>query len=306
MRTAIITGSQGLVGSALAQHLMRQGVRVLALGRSREGGNPIAGGPQGNDALFVEIEMEQIHRLDEVLAGLGWDIGPQSVFYNFAWKGKDELTDGSLEDQLQNVVWATEAIRVAKRLGCSKFINAGSFEETFTEENLQVHFGALEASFSPYGNAKLACRDFSKLVSYLEKIDYIHTRFSIVVTPRAIGDSYVSRTIEKIFNGEVPGAPNSDQVYNFVWLEDLVRAFELIGQCGKNQADYFIGSQVWITLAEFFGDFCEHVNGNPGVSVPRFFDGPGSRARSPESLTLDTGFVISTGMANLVRKVADS
>ena len=129
---AIVTGSTGLVGQSLVKYLLENQVDVLCLGRknlSKSDINKIF----GKGATYLQIDMNNISNLGNEIDNMNWKIDQNCIFYHLAWSGVNRLTDGSIEDQLQNVAFSSDAIKIAKKVGCSKFINSGTIEETYAE-----------------------------------------------------------------------------------------------------------------------------------------------------------------------------
>ena len=148
--------------------------------------------------------MSEIRSLPERDAVRRWIKEGSCVFFNFAWSGGDGVAAGDHEDQLKNVSFSTDAVKVAKQLGCSKYVDSGSMEETFVERFLNNHWPQHDYNSSQrvYGLSKLTARDMCHIVAYIEKIDYIHTRLSgpVDLGPQCKG--FISVSLRKILNGE--------------------------------------------------------------------------------------------------------
>ena len=83
-----------------------------------------------------------------------------------------------------NSIYTSEALKVAKDIGCEKFINFGSIQETLAETSLKNDLN-FNTSQMNYTISKLASRDMCLMLGYLEKIDYIHTRLSVPIDPKS-------------------------------------------------------------------------------------------------------------------------
>ena len=123
MKKAIISGASGLVGRSLAKYLSAINVEVLCLGRQDLNTKNVRD-YFGKDILYMQLDMQSISLLSEKISDLNWEVGNDCVFYNFAWGGIKGLTDGSFEDQLRNAISSSLAVRVAKYIGCAKFVNS--------------------------------------------------------------------------------------------------------------------------------------------------------------------------------------
>lgn len=301
MDKAIITGATGLVGLSVAKYLSSLGVQLLCLGR-RTLGSQESVQYFGEQSIYISLSMRDISALSENLQSLCSNSYEGAVFYNFAWSGKYSLSDGSYADQLQNAVWSAEAVKVAKSLGCSKFINSGSIQETFIEDSLKSKINHEHVSAqADYGLAKLASRDMCRMVAYLEGIDYIHTRMSVPLDSGLSKGTYISSTLKNILNGEEYEEPRSSSLYDIVLLEDVARAYYLIGQNGLNKADYYIGTGKPATLHQFF-DLLTHSIGGQCVSHVSSIDSACTRLFDVQPICQDVGFVAALGFQDIIRK----
>ena len=296
MNKAIISGSTGLVGRAVAKYFASVGIDVLCLGR-RELDSVQIHDLFGAGVEYIQLEIEQIIELPDRVSKANWEVGNDCVFYNFAWGGLKHLTDGSFEDQLRNAISSSKAIKVAKEMGCTKFVNSGTIEETYAQSHI--------ASGSPYSSsqenyavAKLACRDMCAMVAYLEKIDYIHTRLSVPLSPDLSAGGFISNTLRKIRNKEDYEPAKNNQLYDVISTTDVADAYHLIGLHGKNKADYFIGSGNPTKLNDYFMNFRQADLGIP-VEEKSYSSSDNVSFFSTTLLNSDTGFVAMTNKFNL-------
>lgn len=305
MNRAIITGATGLVGMSVAQYLSSLGVQLLCLGRQ----NFSTHDSQkyfGAESNYISLQMHSINLLPEKLKSIGWYSGEDTVFYNFAWSGQNGLADGGFSDQLQNAVWAAEAVKAAKIIGCTKFINSGSMEETFIEEFTKLRSTqAYKSTQTNYGLAKLASRDMCRMVAYMEGIDYVHTRMSVPLLSDLSKGNYVSSTMRKILKRETHELPTSALLYDFVLLEDVAHAYHLIGQKGHNKADYYIGSGKPATLQQQFERFNQLICGLHDLEIDPVKNDH-ARLFDIQALRHDTGFIAALGLQNIISNASTS
>lgn len=301
LNRAIITGANGLVGMSVARYLLSLGIELVCLGRENLSAHE-SRQCFGAESKYICLPMHSIALLPEKLEELGWSAGEATVFYNFAWSGRRGLADGEFSDQLNNAVWAAEAVKVAKILACTKFINSGSMEETFIEDyskvrNTQVY----KSAQTNYGLTKLAARDMCKTVAYIEAIDYVHTRMSVPLASDLSKGTYISATMKKILKGEVYELPRSESLYDVVLLEDVAIAYHLIGLTGHNKANYFIGTGKPATLRHHFERFVRLVRGQSVVEIDMVENDHG-HLFDVKTLRQDTGFVSTHGLQHIISK----
>ncbi|EIM65107.1 MAG: NAD(P)-dependent oxidoreductase [Desulfobacter postgatei] len=253
MDTAIVTGATGLVGSAVVRKLLENNIDVLCIGRKEPLIQPRKNLP--GTATNLKMDMADILSLEDKIGEIGWVPGFFCVFYHFSWKGLNALTDGSVDDQLKNVTYSANALVSAQKIGCKKFVNAGTIEETFAEKYLDNRWQheTYPSGQNAYAASKLAARDMCVLLGYLNKIDYVHTRLSVPFNPSFTGKGYISSAIRAILAGEAYAAPTNPQLLDLTHIKDVAQAYYLVGQKGKNKANYFIGSGEPKKLSQYFG-----------------------------------------------------
>jgi len=303
VKKAIITGATGLVGSTVARYLASHGVSVLCLGRQPLDQARVSS-LFGNGVAYLNLNMDEVPALAERMKKLSWSSDSETVFFHFAWRGQERLADGSFSDQLDNAIHAAEAVRAAKMVGCARFVNAGTLEETFIESYLQgTRDEPYRSSQTNYALAKLAARDTCKMVAYLEKIDYIHTRLSVPLAPDLSRGTYIALTLKKIAQGKKYEAPQNEQLFDIVLTDDVARAYYLIGQKGRNKADYFIGTSNPATLKQYFAQFEQIVQG-VSIQLDKPISDHHARFFDTHALHEDTGFVASTGFQEIIQRVS--
>ena len=261
MKSAIITGANGLIGQALVTELIKNNVAVLCLGRRPQQVLPKPF-PSPQNAAYLRLDMSKIRTLADKVRTVNLPVNffEHCVFFHLAWEGETGLTDGDLNKQLTNASNTTEAIKIAKRLGCEKFINLGTITETLMEHALQNNSPPFDLQQFNYGIAKLASRDMAKITSYLEKIDYIHARVSVPLDDNLNSGGYICSTLKKIALGEPYDDPLTHQPYDLVFVSDVARALRLIGMSGEDKQDYYIGSGRCKRLKTLFDQFKSMVD----------------------------------------------
>ncbi len=259
MDKAIITGGTGLVGRSLAKYLANNSVDVLCLGRKNLSKANIKN-IFGKGVTYLQLDMNNIACLGEMIDEINWKPSNHCVFYHLAWIGEQRLTDGSIEDQLKNVTLASNAIKAAKNIGCSKFVNSGTIEETYAEWHLDKG-SKFNSTQENYAIAKLASRDMCFMTSYLEKIDYIHTRLSVPLSPDLSIGGYVPQTLKKIISKEGYDLPKNEQLFDVISTKDVASAYYLLGLKGVNKSDYYLGYGKPTTLGNYFINFEKYTKG---------------------------------------------
>ena len=240
MKTAVVTGANGFVGSAVVNELLSNNYKVYAVVRNNH-----ADRLSDLDNLeIVNCELSDIDRLP------GQITEKCDVFYHFAWSGSAGKDRANTRLQLDNVQWSVESIRAAKKLGCSRFVFAGSIVE---KECLAAAYtgGNRPGLGYIYGGGKVAAHILCSSVAAAEGIDLLWGEITNAYGVGEVSPRLVNSTIRKCIAGVSPEFTAGTQNYDFVYIDDVARAFRLIGENGKPFTSYVIGSSAAKPLKEF-------------------------------------------------------
>lgn len=241
MKKVIISGANGFVGGALTRELIHYGIEVIALDMDGHNNNL----PNSDKIMFYPFSLENVVALENVLQNCGAD-----TFYHFAWSGSAGTQRADTELQLKNAQWTIDCMRLAKKVGCVRFVNAGSIMELETMRAVFTPGNRLGLGYI-YGSGKLAAHTMCKAVAADIGIDLI---WALITNAYGTGERsprMVNTTIQKCIKGESPQFTAGTQNYDFVYIDDVAKAFRLIGENGKPFCEYLIGSSHAKPLKEF-------------------------------------------------------
>lgn len=245
MRRAIVTGATGAVGTALVQELIDNNIEVLVF--CREGS---ARNKQIPTHPLVTLKYCSLNQLSELKNETGKQY---DVFYHFAWDGTTGTARNDMLLQNQNVRYALDAVEVAARFGCHKFIGAGS----------QAEYGRVEGVLKPdtpafpemgYGIAKLCAGQMTRERAHQLGMAHNWVRILSVYGPNDGAQSMVMSTINKLKKNEVPQFTKGEQMWDYLYSDDAGRAFRLVGEKGIDGKIYVLGSGKARPLAEYIED----------------------------------------------------
>jgi len=210
-KNVIVTGGSGFVGYYFIMELLAQGAYVYAIMRpnSRHKSRLI----ELERVQVIESDLEQILELPTILKE------SCDIFYHLGW----ECAQRDFYSQNLNIQWTINAVEVAKKMGCRRFVGIGSQAEygicleKITEETNPK-------PFTPYGAAKLAACHLSKIRANELKIEWIWGRLFSVYGPYDGANTLISYLIECLTKGEKPEVTNASHLWDYLYVTDAAKA----------------------------------------------------------------------------------
>lgn len=240
MKKVIVSGANGFVGNAVVRQLLERGVRVWALDRGALNAPPCSTG-----LTSVQCELAHLSTIKNVIPADEYD-----AFFHFAWAGVSGPGRADAALQLQNAQWTVDALRLSKELGCRRFVGAGSImeQESLVASRTQGH---RPGPGYVYGGAKLAAHLMCMPVGTEIGIDVVWPVLTNAYGVGELSSRMVNTAIRSVIAGEPPRFTAATQNYDFVYIDDVARAFCLIGEKGKPFHEYLIGSSTAGPLRDF-------------------------------------------------------
>lgn len=251
MKRVVITGPTGSIGTALMKHLIRNHVEVLAV--CREGSSRRKNIPEHPLVSIVDLNLDELSRLPDMVEGTF------DVFYHFGWDGTFGNSRNNMQGQLKNIQYTLDAVETAEKLGCRKFIGAGS----------QAEYGRVEGKLSAdtpafpengYGIAKLCAGQMSRILCEQKGMEHIWTRILSIYGPHDGWNTMIMSTVGKLLQGEKPSLTGGEQKWDYLYSMDAGKAMYLLGERGQNGKIYCIGSGQIRMLREYIEDLKNTIN----------------------------------------------
>ncbi len=163
MEKVIITGADGFVGSYTVKCFLEHGKTVLALDMGEKPRRLIPHDRLDYLKCDISDSMEMLEKIPH---------GEYDTFLHFAWAGSagPDRVDYAL--QMQNALNTVECLKVAKELGCSRFVCAGSIMEYEVEAAIHSQ-GSHPGMAYIYGMGKLIAHCMCKSVAANIGIDLV-------------------------------------------------------------------------------------------------------------------------------------
>lgn len=274
MKKAIITGADGFVGSYTVKHFLNEGVSVLALDISETPHRL----EEHSNLKYLQLDVSDIESLLNNIP-----VGEYDTFIHFAWAGSAGNERVNYNLQMKNALNTVECMKAAKKLGCKRFVCAGSIMEYEVEAAIHKQESRPGMAYI-YGMGKHIAHCMCKSVAADIGIDLVWPMITNAYGVGEISPRFVNTTIRKIINNEPLQFTAATQNYDFVYITDVAKAFYLIAKNGKPFCEYMIGSSTARPLKEFILEMQQSL---APEAVPVFGDVPFTGTNMPLE-TFDT------------------
>lgn len=255
MKTVLITGVGGFFGSHLCKRLLAQGVTVYGVDLLSEAHrqfecpnyHPITASFEQYDTLYTKIQ-ESV-----------------DVFFHFAWEGgfrQDALRDYEL--QLKNAKFACDAYMQAVKIGAKRFVNSG------TNNQIEIRQLLHTPDYTPrgttiYATAKIAVELITRTLSEKYETEYLG---AMIPMPYGEGNrsmQLVNILITSLLQGKSPALIEGNNLYDIVYVEDIIGGLVAIAESGKAGRSYYIGHRKLKTFRQLAEDIRDFIN--PSVQL---------------------------------------
>lgn len=301
MTKVIVSGANGFIGQALCKHLSKRGIKVIALVRGKS--SNIDNIKYLNNVLIVSCSMDEYDTLLDKEEFYYAD-----AFYHLAWQGCAGEDRKNENIQLNNVRNTCSAMKVAKKLSVGKFIYASSIMEY--EIELQLKKGGVAGIQSIYSIAKHTADYMLRVLAQELNIDYIRAIISNIYGPNEKNKRLINSSIRKLLKGEHCSFSAGEQEYDFIYIDDAVEAFALLGSKGEAGKFYYIGSEEHKKLKDYLRILGEETKKEDKIGlgeIPFCGESLDYKMFEPFSMKVQLGFFPKTdfrqGINNMIRYI---
>ncbi len=247
MKRAIVTGSTSNIGISLIKELLAKEYEVFAVARP---------GGTRNDRLralcpkchVIESGLDEFENLSDAMELSGFR--PEAdEFYHIGWYSDFVNPRYNLEGQLLNKIYTEDALRAATDMGCKKFIGVGSQAECGLV-NSPINTKTPDNPITAYAVTK--CETYKSCCELSNKlgIDFYWPRLLSEYGPYD-GRTLLMLCIDACLNHKKLDMTRLEQVWDYVYADDVAKALYLIMQKGIPMKKYTIASGVGKPLKEY-------------------------------------------------------
>lgn len=278
MKKVIMTGGSGFIGSHLINELVSRNIEVTVLTSSPE---KIIQNP-----LVTIINRSLINKNNE--CDCTYD-----TFYHLGWNGVAGEFKNKVDYQIDNIISAVNMFELSKKIGCKRFITTGTVAEYTCCKEID-DFSVKQSPNDLYGATKVA-------VHYILEAMAKHLNHNLIwaVVPSTfgegrIGNNILTYTILSCLRKQKPIYGALEQMWDFLYVTEVARALYLIGEYGKDNMTYGIGSGKYRQLKSYIETIRDMIDPELSLGIgelPTLRDSVFNSCVNIDLLTRDTGFI---------------
>lgn len=292
MKRVAITGGTGFIGRKLAEEMINNNIDVILFVRDKNKCGSLL-----NFCNVIEFYSDEYNSFLEEKKQI-------DAFYHLAWEGVAPEKKNDRQIQIKNIDFAMEMLEYAIKLGVKRFIATGTVAEyAFCEDVMDVN--AKQTPNDLYGASKTATHYMLETWARNNNMP-----FNWVVIPSTFGEgrrdnNILTYTITTLLKGEKPSYGYLNQMWDFLYVEEVVRALRLIGEKGNINKTYAIGSGIYKPLKEYVEIIRNNIDPKLPLGIgekPDLSKKAFSSCVSIKDLTEDTGFVPMVSFEEGIRR----
>ncbi len=234
IRRVIVTGATSMVGIALIKECIKHNVEVLAI--VRKGSTKRKKIPKSGSVEIIEYDLKDLAGFTSERSGKIYD-----VCYHFAWS---HTSKGMRDDpvlQQENIRYTLDAVEMASRLGCWKFVGAGSQAEYGSKKEIIDPDTYVEPQVA-YGISKYAAGLLSQKLCRRYGMIHIWGRIFSVYGSNDKEETMLSYAIGQFIKGETAKFSSGVQMWDYLHEDDAGKIFYLLGERIMQDRVYCIAS----------------------------------------------------------------
>jgi nucleoside-diphosphate-sugar epimerase len=309
MKRAIIIGARGLIGRGLVNELIKKKIPILILGTSKNI-EKYCYKFVNKDIKYYILKYQKISNKNYINNIKKKFLTDNSVFFNLAWKGIKNLNVGVAGDQIKNVNYSCQLIKLAKDLGAKKYIATGSLEELMLKRYVNTKsWLSLKKVTKPswYALSKVSSWMQSAFEAYQRKIDFCYVRISVVIDVNLNTKKFVEISLKSLLKEPKKIYSKNNELCNISSSDEIGRQLIAVGKKGINGRDYILGTGRSASLRDYFHKFLKIAHPYTKITKKKFKTKNlrllNKKDFNIKNLISDTGYKPKENPKNLFKKL---
>ena len=233
MKKIVVTGATSMLGVAIVEECLKNDIEVVAIVHSNSPNFHRL--PQAPNLTIIKANLDELSNFTP-------NFDDADVFYHFAWAATSKEGRLNIDAQAANINHTLDAVRLAHKCGCHKFIFAGSQAEYGLSDKPLNRETPIKPS-TAYGVSKFAAGKLAEMLCKNLEISFVWLRIVSTYGKNDRPDNLFSYLINCYENNIQPVLTPCKQICDYLYCDDAARAFRLLGQCNVHGV-YVIGGGI--------------------------------------------------------------
>lgn len=284
MKKAVITGAAGFIGRNLSLYLAEQNIEVFGVDL-KVAQNRIL---QHEMITPLSVNISDKTELSNVLKNVKAD-----TCYHLAWSGVSTDVKNDVGRQASNILTTMTVLESCAEAGCQHVVIPGSASEyAYCGETIDGnnHMAPGDA----YAASKAATQILSQWYAKQLGLNMNWLLIGSIYGPGRNDSNILTYTIKSLLNGDIPNFTKLEQMWDYIYIDDLVNALYCVGMKGRPNTVYPVGSGDPRPLAEYIMKVQKEIAPNAilGIGAIPYKNGnkPDNSVLDISALHDDTGF----------------
>lgn len=259
VKKVVVTGGSGGVGLALIKRLLLQDIEILLFQRKNSERRKYL--PQSSKLKIVYYALDELKQYTPTETDY-------DVFFHLGWTNTKKQFRDDLKKQEENVTYSCDAVELAASLGCHTFIGAGSQAE-YGNKTVPLRGDLVCNPETAYGIMKLSACYATRFLCKKYRIRHIWLR---ILSGYGIYDNVNSVLISNILKSlhqEELAFSKGEQIWDFIYMDDIAEAMLAVARRGMPDAIYPLGSGEARPLKEYLKIMCDILGEDWTSSIGR-------------------------------------
>lgn len=249
MKKVVVIGANGFIGYQITKYLLAQHCEIVALvphGFKYDHVSALS-------VRTIEFRLDAINTMECSLCH-GAD-----VLYNMVWAGAHPDERNNAEMQAANIQHNIHIVEFASNHNIRKLIVPGSAAQYACSGRIIDGTGECAPS-DLYSAAKASVYDYCKVLCKQKGIELVWTLITSIYGPGRDDNNLISYAIKALLHGERPSFTGLEQQWDYLYMDDLMKALYLIGEKGQGGKVYPIGSGEHRQMREYVQVVRDYIN----------------------------------------------
>ncbi|MGE0646108.1 MAG: NAD-dependent epimerase/dehydratase family protein [Nitrospira sp.] len=203
----LVTGASGFLGSHLCQRLIRYGVEIHAVSRTREG-------PSSENPHWWRVDLEDYEATKNLLE----KVKPHVLFHFSGHVSGDPDISHVLPIFRSQLLTTVHLLTISAEIGLRRIILTGSLTEP--------QAGQVDSPpGSPYAASKWASNAFGRMFQCLYQTPVVIVRPFMVYGPNQNPKKVIPYSIQSLVKGEPPRLTSGQWRADWIYVDDVIDGF---------------------------------------------------------------------------------